>query len=61
MPKAFRDMILIAQKLKIRYVWIDALCIIQANASDLEEESSWIADVYTNSYLTVSTSTLTTI
>lgn len=36
MPQTFRDAAEISRKLEIRYLWIDALCIIQDDASDWE-------------------------
>jgi hypothetical protein len=59
MPKTFQDMLLVAQQMRVQYVWIDSLCIIQDDDSDWERESSRMADIYMNSYLTVSASTST--
>lgn len=54
-PRNFQDTVRIARALGVRYVWIDSLCIIQddVNHVDWERESSRMADVYRNSYLTV--------
>ncbi|KAM7203907.1 hypothetical protein V8F33_001878 [Rhypophila sp. PSN 637] len=38
-PQTFRDTILIARALGIRYVWIDSLCIIQDDSADWAHES----------------------
>ncbi|KIM97163.1 hypothetical protein OIDMADRAFT_32194 [Oidiodendron maius Zn] len=51
-----RDACLIASRLGIRYVWIDALCIIQkckADPGDFEEEAPKMAAVYGNATLTI--------
>ena len=52
-PKTFQDAILFALKLGIGYLWIDSLCIIQDDIVDWDAESSKMADIYKNSYLTV--------
>lgn len=43
--------------LKIDYIWIDSLCIIQDSQSDWELESLHMCDYYENSFLTISTAT----
>jgi len=53
LPKTFSDAILVAHRLGIPYLWIDSLCIVQADESDWAVESSRMAAVYSNSYLTI--------
>jgi len=55
LPQTFQDAIHIARELGIRYVWIDALCIIQKEdgQADWKRESDRMANIYRNSYLTV--------
>ncbi|KAL7623679.1 hypothetical protein AAE478_005231 [Parahypoxylon ruwenzoriense] len=55
-PATFRDAILLARRLEIQYIWIDSLCIIQDSQLDWERESSKMADIYRNSYLTIAAS-----
>jgi hypothetical protein len=55
-PKTFRDAVLITRKLKVKYLWIDSLCIIQDDKSDWERECTKMADVYAYSYLTIAAS-----
>lgn len=50
---AHRDTFQIAGELGIRYVWIDALCIIQGDPDDWEHESKRMGRVYGNALLTV--------
>ncbi|XXG99278.1 hypothetical protein Hte_005615 [Hypoxylon texense] len=50
---AHRECIAIARQLRIRYVWIDALCIIQGSYDDWEYESTRIAQTYGNAILTI--------
>ncbi|KAL8779486.1 MAG: hypothetical protein Q9203_001387 [Teloschistes exilis] len=49
----FKDAITATKKLQIRYLWIDALCIIQDSPSDWARESAHMDEIYANSYLTL--------
>jgi hypothetical protein len=40
--------------LGIRYLWIDSLCIVQNDREDWEREAPKMADIYGNSFLTLS-------
>jgi hypothetical protein len=55
LPKSFQDVIEVVRGLGMRYIWIDALCIIQDDVADWERESAKMADVYENAFLTIST------
>ncbi|EWG41181.1 hypothetical protein FVEG_03337 [Fusarium verticillioides 7600] len=50
---AHRDTIALARQLGIRYIWIDALCIIQGDKEDWERESKLMAKVYGYATLTI--------
>lgn len=50
-----RDAIRITRAVKIPYLWIDAVCIIQGDKEDWDRESSRMILVYWNAALTVST------
>ena len=52
-PATFRDAIALTRCLRIRYLWIDSLCIIQRDKEDWNRESSRMGDVYRNAYLMV--------
>ncbi|EPE31161.1 hypothetical protein GLAREA_04128 [Glarea lozoyensis ATCC 20868] len=54
LPENFRDAVTITRHLGIKYLWIDALCIIQDSASDWEIESKKMGDVYQNALITIS-------
>jgi hypothetical protein len=56
LPPTFLDVIKLAFRLGISFIWIDSLCIIQDDPSDWEAEASKMNEVYSNSYLTVSAS-----
>ena len=54
LPKTFQDAVLLTRNLGIRYLWIDALCIIQDSHQEWSHEASLMGDVYANSFLTIS-------
>ncbi|KAL5316961.1 hypothetical protein ACEPPN_016013 [Leptodophora sp. 'Broadleaf-Isolate-01'] len=54
LPQTLRDAILVTRKLGIRYLWIDALCIIQDSDSDKARELTQMPSIYKNALLTVS-------
>lgn len=57
MSRVFRDAILVARTLGIRYLWIDALCIIQDCHEDWHNESAAMADVFSHSWITIGAAT----
>lgn len=57
LPQLFRDVIVVARTLHIRYIWIDALCIIQDSIEDWEAEASKMRHVYVNSACNIAAST----
>ncbi|KAI8623411.1 heterokaryon incompatibility protein-domain-containing protein [Xylariaceae sp. FL1651] len=56
LSKTFQDFIKLARRMKVRYVWIDSLCIIQEgdNGVDWNKEAPTMADVYTNAFCNIS-------
>ncbi|KAI1764938.1 HET-domain-containing protein [Hypoxylon sp. FL1150] len=57
LPAALRDAIRITRRLGLGYVWIDALCIVQDDRRDWEEQSARMCSIYEQAYLTVAAST----
>lgn len=53
LPLTFQDAINFTRKLGERYIWIDSLCILQDCKEDWRRESKKMADIYSNSYLTL--------
>ncbi|KAI1141501.1 HET-domain-containing protein [Hypoxylon sp. FL0543] len=53
LPQTFQDAICYCLELGIRYLWIDALCILQDDQNDWQIESSRMADTYQNSYISL--------
>lgn len=54
LPRSFQDAVTISRALKIRYLWIDTLCIIQDSIEDWAAESGQMARIYKSSLLTIS-------
>ncbi|KAJ4378630.1 hypothetical protein N0V85_008931 [Neurospora sp. IMI 360204] len=57
LPQTLQDAIAVTRRLNQRYLWIDALCIIQDDLADWEVESAQMATVYRNAYLTIAAGT----
>ncbi|KAI1761627.1 HET-domain-containing protein [Hypoxylon sp. FL1150] len=57
LPAAIRDAVTVTEKLGIKYIWVDAFCIIQDDLSDKHGELSKMSQYYRNSYLTIAAST----
>jgi hypothetical protein len=58
LPPAFNQAIQLVRTLGMRYLWIDALCIVQNDDDDWKREASRMADVYANCTLMISLTTL---
>ena len=61
LPQTYQDAITATQRLGIRYLWIDALCIIQEGdgLADLRQETARIGTVFRNAYCRLAVSTAT--
>jgi hypothetical protein len=53
-PKTIKDAMVVTRKLGIRYLWVDALCIIQDDDNDKRQEIDSMGEVYKNSTVTIS-------
>ncbi|MCJ1230338.1 hypothetical protein MMC12_007011 [Toensbergia leucococca] len=53
LSKNLRDVMIFAQKLGVRYVWIDSLCIIQDSEADVRQELLKMAQYYQNALCTL--------
>lgn len=57
LPQTLQDAVTVTRALGQRYLWIDALCIIQDSPIDWEVEASRMASVYRGAYLTIAPAT----
>ncbi|KAK3386837.1 heterokaryon incompatibility protein-domain-containing protein [Podospora didyma] len=53
LPQSLRDAVKVARGLTIRYLWIDALCIIQDDTKDMAAQIDTMGDIYTNACVTI--------
>jgi hypothetical protein len=54
LPQTFRDAVRIALRLKVKYLWIDSICILQDSPEDWRYEASAMADIYKGSLCNIS-------
>jgi hypothetical protein len=52
LPKTFRDAVAVCQALRIRYLWIDTLCILD-DAEDLKREVSMMHKTFAHAEVTI--------
>jgi hypothetical protein len=53
LPRAFKDAVKITCELVYRYIWIDALCIVQGSEEDWAREGSNMEDIFSNCVLCI--------
>ncbi|KAK4451019.1 heterokaryon incompatibility protein-domain-containing protein [Podospora aff. communis PSN243] len=53
LPRTLQEAFRVSRGLGIKYIWIDALCIVQDSESDWNHESSKMAEIYRNSYCNI--------
>jgi len=53
LPQTFLDAIHLARQLRLAYIWIDSLCIVQDSHQDWAQESQQMGAIYERAYVTV--------
>jgi hypothetical protein len=53
LPQTIKDAFLVARSVGVRYIWIDALCIIQDDNEEWDIEAKRMGAIYANSYFTI--------
>jgi hypothetical protein len=53
LPQTIKDAIRTTIKIRKRYLWVDALCIIQNSAADKEAEIGRMGNIYNSAYVTI--------
>jgi hypothetical protein len=56
LPRTLQDALQVCMQLKIRYLWIDALCIIQDDENDVAREVSQMGLIYNRAALVIAAS-----
>lgn len=54
LPDTYRDAVSICKRLKIPYLWIDSICIIQGNEEEWKREAPRMHDYYQTAVFTIS-------
>ena len=54
LPRLFQDAIRVTRRLGYRYLWIDALCILQDDRKDFLKESALMGEIYARASLNIS-------
>ena len=53
LPRTIRDAMEVCWKIGCRYLWVDALCIVQDDPSDVKEQIALMGDIYSGALLTI--------
>lgn len=56
LPKTITDAIVVTARLGIKFLWIDALCLVQDDANDVAHEIATMPEIYTSGLCTISAS-----
>ena len=59
LPATFQDAITVTRAFGKRFLWIEALCIIQKEGGDFQTEATRMADVYSGAYCVIAASCAT--
>ncbi|KAM7209818.1 HET domain containing protein [Rhypophila decipiens] len=61
LPQTIQDAVTVTRRLGFRYLWVDALCIIQDDQTDISTEISSMGLIYKNATLTIAAASATTV
>lgn len=53
LPQTVRDAILFCRGVKVKYLWVDSLCIVQDDEEEWFQESAQMRHIYSNSHFTI--------
>ncbi|KAG9230842.1 heterokaryon incompatibility protein-domain-containing protein [Amylocarpus encephaloides] len=53
LPRTLQDAIIVARRLEIKYLWVDALCIVQDSSEDWGTESAKMGVIYSQAQVTI--------
>ena len=59
LPQALRDAVRVCRALRVSYLWIDALCIVQDDPADLRNELARMPEIYQYATATISAASST--
>ena len=61
LPKTIQDAVHISRALDVRFLWIDALCIIQDDEDEMREQIKEMGTIYKNALLTIAASSTSSV
>ncbi|KAJ5639421.1 HET domain protein [Penicillium longicatenatum] len=61
LPSTIQDAIRVARRLGVKYVWVDALCIVQDDDDIKKQQIGQMQNIYGNSYLTIQAANVSTV
>ncbi|KAH7385786.1 heterokaryon incompatibility protein-domain-containing protein [Pyrenochaeta sp. MPI-SDFR-AT-0127] len=60
LPRTLQDAVIVTVRLRLNYLWIDCLCMIQDDEADMSVELPKMPQIYKNAYVTISASSAST-
>ena len=54
LPQTIKDAFCLTKAIGLHYIWVDAICIVQGNKQDWEEESQKMGQIYSNAKVVLS-------
>jgi len=56
LPQTIHDALIATREIGLRYLWVDAMCIVQNDAADVSEQISQMQHIYRGSFVTIAVS-----
>jgi Heterokaryon incompatibility protein (HET) len=53
LPRTLQDAVTVCRHLQVRFLWVDAICIIQDNEIDKAQQIAQMPQIYNNAYFTI--------
>lgn len=60
LPRTIYDAVVATHGIGLRYLWVDAMCIVQDDGDDMVEQIGQMHAVYRSAYVTISAATAAT-
>jgi hypothetical protein len=60
LPRTIHDALIVTRGIGLRYLWVDAMCIVQDDGDDMAEQIGQMYAVYRSAYVTISAATAST-
>lgn len=54
LPSTLKDVFILAKEIGFKHLWVDAICIVQGNPEEWEDESRRMGNIYSNAQLVIS-------